>query len=430
MLELDHLFTGQYWSGCIWEAFFMSKERNDLKAGIFILISVGLIVTVILSIKGIGRIFTPDQQRTVSFRLTDDLNGLQVGDEVRLGGYKLGVVKDIEVRRDVREAPTRLPATTRPVIGPTTAPAVHDDGDATRLVVTFTLPARYTLSDDAVIGVQAGVTGTACLNISSLGSGKPPTQELSLVGKPAALNSLLTNLGDLAPDLPLVVADARGAIADTRGTIGDVRSKVVPELGETLARYKGAGAHLEDVLGDTKGDIRGTMANLKDVTGTVKEKLPDTMDAAKRFIVRLDDTVKNTQGTLDDVKKSVANVRVISEKAREIIGGNKGKLDTMIASLKTTGENLKAASTEIRHSPWRLLYKPGKGEMANLNLYDSARQFAEGAGSLNDAALALRDALENKDVKPEEVKELLQKLDGSFANFRQVEDKLWTLVQE
>jgi hypothetical protein len=31
--------------------------------------------------------------------------------------------------------------------------------------------------------------------------------------------------------------------------------------------------------------------------------------------------------------------------------------------------------------------------MANLNLYDSARQFADGAGSLNDAALALRDAL-------------------------------------
>ena len=43
---------------------------------------------------------------------------------------------------------------------------------------------------------------------------------------------------------------------------------------------------------------------------------------------------------------------------------------------------------------------------------------------------ALRDALADKDTKPEEVKALLQKLDQSFANFRQVEDKLWTLVQE
>ena len=68
--------------------------------------------------------------------------------------------------------------------------------------------------------------------------------------------------------------------------------------------------------------------------------------------------------------------------------------------------------------------------MANLNLYDSARQFADGAGSLNDAALALRDALANKNADPEQVKELLKKLDERFANFRHVEDKLWTQVQQ
>jgi ABC-type transporter Mla subunit MlaD len=410
----------------------MTKERNNLKAGAFILLSIGLIVTVILSITGIARLFSPEQQRTVSFRLADDLGGLQVGDEVRLGGFKVGVVKGIEVRGDVREA--KQPAASAPA-------ASQPATDPTRLLVRFTLPSQYQLREDAVVGIQTTVTGTACLNISDLGTGKPADGTLALVGRPSALNSLIATFGDLAPEVKPLVADARGAVAD-------VRTRVVPNLGSTLEQYKGAGEHLRDMLGDTKGDFRTTVANLKESTGTIKEKLPPTMDnlrettgtlkeklpptmdAAKQFITRLDDTVKNTEGALEDVKASMANLRTLSEDARGVVGGNRGKLDSMIASLKTTGDNLKAASVEIRHSPWRLLYKPGKGEMANLNLYDSARQFADGAGSLNDAALALRDALASEKADPQQVKELLGKLDQSFANFRQVEDKLWTSVKE
>jgi ABC-type transporter Mla subunit MlaD len=397
----------------------MSKERNNIKAGLFILVSIGLIVTVILSIKGIKRLFTPEQERTVTFRLSDDLGGLQVGDEVRLGGFKVGVVKDIEVRENIGDP--AAPAATRPASGP--KPATAPAESQARLVVTFTIPARYDLREGAVIGIQSQITGTACLNISEIGTGDVTPREVALVGRPSPLNAVLANLGDVAPELKPMVADARSAVAD-------VRARVVPNLGETLVHYKGAGAHLEDLLGDTKGDIRGTMANLNEATSTVKEKLPATMDNANKLLARIDETVKNTESTLADLKETMANFKAASATAREVITGNKGKLDTMIASLKTTGDNLKAASVEIRHSPWRLLYKPGKGEMANLNLYDSARQFAEGAGSLNDAALALRDALANEKAKPEEVKALLKKLDESFANFRQVEDKLWTSVQE
>jgi ABC-type transporter Mla subunit MlaD len=381
----------------------MTKQRNSFKAGLFILVSIALIVTVILSIKGIGRIFAPQQERSVSFKLTDDIGGLQVGDEVRLGGFKVGVVKDIEVRSDAAGATT----TTKP------------SADSTQLIVKFSLPGKYELHENAVVGVQATITGNACLNISSLGSGNAIDNGVAIVGKPAALNSLLASLGDVSGDIKPIVSDVRVAAADVRG-----------QVGPALVEYRGAGKNLREMLGDTKGDFRGTMSNLNTATATIKDKLPDTMDAAKQFIARLDDTVKNTSGTLEDVKTSMANFKVVSVKAREVVGGNKGKLDSMIASLKVTGDNLKAASGEIRHSPWRLLYKPGKGELANLNLYDSARQFADGAGSLNDAALSLRDALGNKDVKPDEVKELLHKLDTSFANFKQVEDKLWTQVQE
>ena len=66
--------------------------------------------------------------------------------------------------------------------------------------------------------------------------------------------------------------------------------------------------------------------------------------------------------------------------------------------------------------------------MGNLNLYDSARQFAEGANDLNDAASALRDALASKDVDGKQVQALVNKLDDTFNSFRKVETQLWDRV--
>src|SRR5688572_32288016 len=102
----------------------MAKERNHIKAGAFILVSGLLILAVIVSIQGIGQLFAPHQERAASFLLTDDLGGLQVGDEVRLGGFKVGTVTGIDIRSDVREASrtAAVPETssTQPATGPAT----------------------------------------------------------------------------------------------------------------------------------------------------------------------------------------------------------------------------------------------------------------------------------------------------------------------
>ena len=102
----------------------------------------------------------------------------------------------------------------------------------------------------------------------------------------------------------------------------------------------------------------------------------------------------------------------------------------MIAQLKTTGDNLTQATAEVRRSPWRLLYKPGPGEMDNLELYDAARQFADGANHVDDAALALRDALRNPSTDPDQVRKLIQRLTEATDHFQGVERKLWTSVKQ
>jgi len=130
------------------------------------------------------------------------------------------------------------------------------------------------------------------------------------------------------------------------------------------------------------------------------------------------------------VTMALSNLKDVSGSARSILVGNRTRIDSIVASVKTTGDNLKAASAEIRRSPWRLLYKPNKGEMANLNLYDAARQFAEGANDMTDAATALRDALATTDVDEKQIRAMVGRLDKSFTNFQEVEKTLWERVKE
>lgn len=407
----------------------MSKERNSLKAGLFIVISIALIIAVIIGIKGAGRFLEPQQTCQVTFKLTDDVGGLREGDDVRVGGLRAGVVRDLDYISAADGKPM--------------------------IVVSFSLPRRIELKQDARISIQTTVTGTSNLNIDNLGTGAPLAAGERLVGKPSGLSALLATAGEIAPEIKGVIADVRqttlpkvntavdkaGDTMTTFKTTGEnateliktIKSKIDPIVERYNAvadKGKEALGHIGDVFGESKADFKTTVANLAAGTGTVKEKLPGIMDKLDSGLAKAEKVIDGITDSLDDVKKTVANTREITDSVKGVINGNRSKIDGMIASLKTTGDNLKFASAEIRRSPWRLLYKPGPGEVANLNLFDSARQFAEGANDLNDASSALRDALKDPNISKEEIEKLVGKLDASFQKFTQVESELWKQVRE
>jgi ABC-type transporter Mla subunit MlaD len=392
------------------------KDRNAFKAGLFIIISVALIVALILGIKGIGRFVVPSQDREVRFALSDDIGGLSPGDEVRIGGAKVGVVRDVEIDPDG--------------MGAGQQGNEHRPG----ILIEFMMPQRFVIRQNAEISVQSTVTGVSVLNFSSLGDGTPVPESEVLMGKPGGLSSLLASAGQIGPEALGLLRDVRGttvpkvdtAVDSANTLIRHVEGKVDPiaqKGGDALDAVSG-------LFGDTKTDFRATIANLNAVTATIRDKLPAIMDQTHGLLTKVNTAIDRTNGALLDIQSVAANTRDISASARQIILGNRGKIEQMISSLRDTGENLKNASAEISRSPWRLLYHPSAGEMANLNLYDSARQFADGANNLSDAATSLRDALQCKVDNPEQLKRLVQKLNDSFAHFNEVENRLWSQVKE
>jgi ABC-type transporter Mla subunit MlaD len=396
----------------------MANERNALHAGLFIVISIALIIAIVIGIKGLGRFIEPMQNATVTFTLADNIGGLSRGDEVRVGGAKVGVVRDIEI-----------------------APA--DDGSHV-ISVNFTLPRRFDLRKDATVAIETTVTGVSWLNFTTLGRGDALAAGDALAGKPSSLNQLF----EMAPELRAAVADVRNITLpkvndtiDTYKQTGVRATELLAAIREKLdgivAKYHSVAdtaiaalGNIRDVFGDTRDDFRTTMRNISLTTGTIKDRLPGMADKVDGFLTKITTAIDSTNVALEDVKQIASNTKDVSQSLRSIIVSNRGKLEQMIASLKTTGDNLKQASAEVRRSPWRLLYQPKPDEVANLNLYDSARQFADGAGNLSDASIALRDALKDPDVDPAQVQKLIEKLDETFARFNEVEQMLWTQVKK
>jgi ABC-type transporter Mla subunit MlaD len=367
------------------------KDRSAFKAGLFIVVSVVLIGVILVGIKGIHAVFVPTSQRMARFSLTDDIGGLRLGDDVRIGGFKVGVIRSIDVRG-------------------------LEEGQKPDILISFDLPDQYHLHDNTHLAVQGTLTGGSWLNIDDLGSGTALADGGILVGHPSAFGSVLSSLSGSGPDLAALLRD--------------VHTITVPKVNKAVDTANDTLASLHELFGDVKTDLRGTISHLNAITANAQEKLPGLLDHVDAVATKLATTIDNVQGTLADIKATAANAKGFTAAARDVIGGNQGRLDNIIASLKVTSDNLKGASAEIRRSPWRLLYKPEPGEMGNLNLFDATREFAEGANSVNDASLALRDALKNPNVDPKELKRLMDNLDQSFANFNLVEHKLWDSVKD
>ncbi len=379
----------------------MINDKNAFKAGLFIVISILLCVMILVGIRGTGTLFNPMRDLTVAFELTENVGGLKIGDTVRVGGVDQGRVKSMQfIESDAQH-------------------------DWPHFEVVFSLPTRYDIRTDAVVQVEQGLTGTSNLNISAFGSNAPAKDQDVLDGQGGSLARILDRAPQMVANLDGVLADARTTITDVRGHVPNI----VKRYDSTMQRADEALTQARDIFGDTKTDIRSTIANLNTATGTLKDKLPVTFDKIDTFLTKTTETIDGAKGSLADIRTAAANTKDVTSEAKSLLIRNRSKIDNMIAGLKDTSTNLENASSEIRRSPWRLLYQPKTDELSNLNIYDSAREFSEAATRLNDAASAVRDASADVTTQPEQMQNLLKGLDASFEKYKDVESKLWNAVK-
>ncbi len=411
------------------------KDSNHFKAGLLIVVSFLIAVGLFFGITGSSLFLGKSADYTAVFDLTEDVGGLESGNEVRLGGVKVGTVRAVEI---------------------------VDRDDKQQVVAVFRIPEKYALKQNATVAVQTGLTGMVNLNITNLGQGARLTRADPIDGSGSSLNLAIEGLGDISDalvptindvrqttipkvnsaidkaDKALTTADAsaeqiRVAAATADDTLKQVRSKVDPVIERYNAVADAAKTAMENfglVFGDTRADFRATLANLTQATAAFKDKLPPLLDRITAAVDNIDAGVTKSRGVLEDIDAIAKNTREATGSVRSILTTNRSRIDDIVKHLNLTSQNASAASSEIRRSPWRLLYTPKSNEVANQNLFDAARRFAEGSSQLQDSATALRDLSKDANASPAQVQKLLDQLQSDFKKYEQVEKQLWEQVQK
>lgn len=412
----------------------MTIESNPFKAGLFMIAAFVLALAVFVAITGMSFGSRAVRTYTVNFALTENVSGLQAGADVRIGGLRVGKIDSIGID------------------------TAHEQG---LIVVEFVLPERYALRRDAVVQVESVLTGASVLNITTLGTGDPVAQGDVLQGRGAPLNRAIAGLADTSAELTGALREVRentvprvnrvmdsadqlfgqaeNAVDRVRITfeqadelVKEVRGHVGPALeryGTLADNASGAMAELRDVLGDTKGDVRQTVVNVRDATGTLRDRLPEIADKLATTLDDLRSTLDRTGTLIDEATATMTAAKQTATTMQSLLAGNRARIDEIVRSVNVSTSNLAAASAEIRAAPWRLLYRPKPSEVANQNLYDAARQFAEGARHLHDSAMALRDAAADPNADAEVIRRKLEDLDATFTKFDRVEKELWERVK-
>ncbi len=370
-------------------------SRKATLAGLLILLSVFTAAGIIIATANTEALLREQSTYTVAFAAGSDVQGLDDKSTVRILGVDVGGVEKVTV--------------------------LADDTGEPRVLVRFWLPEEYELREGAKVTVQSQITGGARLNIESLGEGGALAAGDVLEGYTLTLGDVMAQLTGLMPRASSGLESFTRTSDDIGAMVRDVHGKVdqvVERYDAVMKTADAALANARDILGDTKTDIRGAMTNINQMTSTAAEQLPDVLKDARELMNRSRASLARLDPILDDTK-------AVSAQMRDTLNDNRANIDQTMTNLRRTSVELKGGVSEIRRAPWRLLKEPDAKDQRNLELYEAARRFADGAHDLQAAALSIELAAADPNTDPADLQDMRAQLADQIARFVEVRQKLW-----
>jgi len=409
----------------------MSNERDNFKAGVFVIVGVLLALVIVFILADFRKLIEQRQQVQVFYRLSDGIKGLKVGAEVALGNQAVGAISAIE--------------------------EVVDADRITGMRVTMDIPKRYQLRANAVVELVVPPLGSGTkLNIRSVGEGKPYSAGTDLPGHVAGSDltaNLVKDIGILdeqRQQIREIIANIRELTQSLKTDVPKITrsvdelieaAKPLPtEMRDTVARFNEATADVKAMTAslksktetwfsriDTISEKAGSaITTMDDLIQSKKQAMGEAVDNVQQLTRKLNtETYQEIQTAIGKADAALASVKKAAEQLDVMATGQRPVLERAIANAQITTGQLKLAAIEIRRSPWRLFYKPGDAELETDNLYDAARSFALAAGSLDAAAQSLSTVTQARGGSDPQVQGMIDQLEKLFGRFEQAEAGFW-----
>ncbi|MDG2201783.1 MAG: hypothetical protein P8K80_11455 [Phycisphaerales bacterium] len=373
-----------------------SRSQNNIKAGIFVTVSILVGLCVIFVLGDFIRYFGPsDSTYTVTYEVSDGVAGLGSGSFVKVGGIVVGKVDDVTF--DVQE--------NRPL---------------TKIDVVFSMPVSMQLRTDAQVSVGAGlISSDAWLAFTSLGT-EGAVIEPGGTFQGVSLSMLDSLLGSDSSDNISSTLDSLAVITKRleqdgeliQWVLGDGSTKDVQEVLSGLNdAVKNGNKLLTDLDADWANwskEIDVLMAEVQDFARAVDtlsswinnnetkfqditDNLDDTLSRASELATTIQEqTWPKVEAFIDNLLATTADVKVVVADLRARSGPWFGDIDVTLANLTLSSQQLTQLLAEVTASPWRLLYRPTDKQYSQELIYEASRNFVFGAADLKSAAESMQ----------------------------------------
>ena len=388
------------------------RTRNNVRAGIFVIVSILLAVGAIIALTDAWTTFTkPTREYTVTFKVEEGVKNLKQGSDVRVGGVLMGRVESVTARID----------------------AV-----LTKIDVIFSLDSRVSLFENAVIMVTpALIGGDAKLDIHSVGTADEGPAEDAELGGYSGPGVLVTLLGaknarkadEIVDNAAVFVGDMRESGGDIRALTSRIRHEDWPrwekrvdnimewstsateQLDQIFAQGNGLLTDAREVVAENRESIGNTVTNVEEVTGRLRT---ETVDKLHRL--------------LDTGQEGLDQATAVLEAASRDYDIWATDITDALANARQVAQQLKLTMIEVRRSPWKLLQRPSREEQEHELLYASTRAFALAASDLKASSASVQRLLKNHGAEirqdPETFNALTAYLRDSLERYGEAQQRL------
>ncbi|MGB5660673.1 MAG: MlaD family protein [Thermoanaerobaculia bacterium] len=305
------------------------KDTSTIRAGLFLIIALGLFVIGSLWVAGIH----PGGSERVSYEvLMKSSGGVRQGDPVRIAGLEVGRVQAVDLRSGV-EWPVLFRIGLDATI-PVTAAA------SARLTTDGLLGSPYLevdpgpaggppLSPDTpIIGLEVVSTADAMSGIGQLSD----RAGVALDEVTVLLQSLSARTGPLLERFELLMSDQNlASISESLTAMRDTMQEAGPRLTSLMTRLDELAIELETgVAGipDLTGDLQGLVGDLRTALGPDGERLSSLLDSAGDSMSSMQMNKGELDAMVRDLRLATANLKAFTESIKErpsaIVRGSKG----------------------------------------------------------------------------------------------------------
>jgi ABC-type transporter Mla subunit MlaD len=318
----------------------MQILRNEVRTGLLVLLTLGLVVGVVLYIASPG-LFRPLKEFDVYF---DDAAGIKPGAAVMLAGRKIGTVSSIQSPVPLNDRPENKP--------------------------NYEAMVRVQVADDSQIYKETTVVMRTFGLLAELVIDFTNGNSESGLAQPGAkfVGTRAPDLGEVGPiiiqKLDPALKQSEATLAELQRTSHNLTTLTAPDAPLTRAfkSFEGVGSNLKGIT-DKGGKIDSAFSRLEELLSNLKGV---TAQLQKD----------------NNIEKAIANFRDASAEFERILDSlNKG-VGRVLLKVGPILDDLKELSGKLKEQPWRIVWPstikyPGPEQSGGAPTHVSARRRGE-----------------------------------------------------